>query len=384
MNGVRYKFVEFVLFVAIIVTIITQLPFFVERDLNICGVIIWIPLFLCVLFLNAFKMNTNICIPVACFGGYLFFLLLFNSLFYVFPVSSCIKGFSISMSMFLLGYYLANIIKEGSFIKAIVYAALIGGSVFSIIIKNTVFYVVDLDSISYLYQAKNSASKIIFTCFILVLFLYIPKLKITIFLKYITLSFFIYMILIMKSRSTILALVVPAFAVLYYSKNKYMKKYVCIFLSVVVLLSVCFPYYPELVFNKIFLNNQIDADLNTISTGRLWMIENFFMIFNDYALIGGSSTFVENFYLITLLQVGIIGATPVFLFLLWFYFVLRKYFDFANPIDISCLILLLVYYMDGLFEAMAPFGPGAKCFFLWLIIGFFINKRIEAYNKFAS
>ena len=40
--------------------------------------------------------------------------------------------------------------------------------------------------------------------------------------------------------------------------------------------------------------------------------------------------------------------------------------------------------MDGLFEAMAPFGPGAKCFFLWLIIGFFINKRIEAYNKFAS
>lgn len=283
--------------------------------------------------------------------------------------------------MFLIGYFFANVLKDEQFVKAVIYAVLIGGLVYAIIINNTVFYIVDLDSITYMYGAKNSASKIIFSCFILVLFLYTPKSKIATCLKCLTLVLFIYIIFIMKSRSTILALLVPVIVVAFYGKNKKYKKSIYWFLFALILLCVCFPDYPVLILNKIILNNQIDADLNTISSGRIWMIQNFSMIFDDYIFIGGSSVFVENFYLKTLLEVGLIGATPVFIFLLWFYFVLKKYFDFSNPIDISCLILLLSYYMDGLFESLAPFGPGAKCFFLWLIIGFFINKRMSNYNR---
>lgn len=381
MDGVRYKFVSFILFLVILMTVITQLPFFIERNLNVIGIVSWILILLCLLFLNAIKIGRNIYFPVCCFFLYSFLLFLFNSCLYVFPMLSCIKGFAMTISMFLIGYFIANVINEDCFIKSIVYAALIGGLIYTIIINNTVFYIVDLDSITYMYRHKNSASKIIFSCFILVLFLYVPKFKITIYLKYLTLIFFVYIIFIMKSRSTILNLLLPIIVVIFYGKNRDIRRYMYWFLFALILLYVCFPDYPKLILNKIILNNQVGADLDTISTGRIWMIRNFFMIFDDYIFIGGSSVFVENFYLKTLLEVGIIGATPVFMFLLWFCLVLKKYFDFSNPIDISCLILLLSYYMDGLFDAVAPFGPGAKCFFLWLIIGFFINKKTSNCNK---
>lgn len=239
MNGVRHRFVIVVLFIAIMVTIITQLPFFIEHDLNILGTIVWVPLLLCLFFLNAIKVNICIYFPIICFLGYSLLLLLFNSLFYVSPMISCIKGFAISISMFLVGYFLANILKERQFIEAVVYAALIGGIAYVVILKSTVFYVIDLDSITYLYKAKNSASKIIFTCSILVLFLYIPRYKVTVCLKYLTFLLFICMILIMKSRSTILALTVPVFIVLFYGKNKDIKKYTYMFLFIVILLCVC-------------------------------------------------------------------------------------------------------------------------------------------------
>ena len=381
MDGVRYKFATFLLSMAIMITIITQLPFFIDHDLNILGVIVWIPILLLLMCSNAIRICRNIYFPVICFLIYILLLLFFNVYLYTYPMFSCVKGFLMSILMFLIGYFFANVLKDEQFVKAVIYAVLIGGLVYAIIINNTVYYIVDLDSITYMYGAKNSASKIIFSCFILVLFLYTPKSKIATCLKCLTLVLFIYIIFIMKSRSTILALLVPVIVVAFYGKNKKYKKSIYWFLFALILLCVCFPDYPVLILNKIILNNQIDADLNTISSGRIWMIQNFSMIFDDYIFIGGSSVFVENFYLKTLLEVGLIGATPVFIFLLWFYFVLKKYFDFSNPIDISCLILLLSYYMDGLFESLAPFGPGAKCFFLWLIIGFFINKRMSNYNR---
>lgn len=381
MNGVKNRVVIFLVFIAITVTIITQLPFFIEKDLNVIGVYVWIPILLCVSFRNAIKINKNIYIPIICFLIYSFLLLLFNTFFYTDPMISCFRSFLMSISMFLIGYSLANILDEKQFVKSIVYAVLIGGVIFAINIKNTVFYIVDLDSITYVYSAKNSSSKIIFSCFVLVAFLYTPNLKITIYLKYLILIFFIYVILIMKSRSTILALIIPLIIVIFCSKKRNVRKYTYIVLFVLILLCLCMPNLPELIFNKIILNNQIDADLDTISSGRIWMIRNFFMVFSDYAFVGGSSIFVENFYLKTLLEVGVIGAIPVFIFLLWFCYMLKKYFNFANPVDLSCLILLFVYYMDGLFDGMAPFGPGAKCFMLWLTIGFIINKRTLIRNK---
>ena len=38
-------------------------------------------------------------------------------------------------------------------------------------------------------------------------------------------------------------------------------------------------------------------------------------------------------------------------------------------------IIALSYAFNGIFEGLAPFGPGAKCFYLWLIVGVLLNRN---------
>ena len=38
-------------------------------------------------------------------------------------------------------------------------------------------------------------------------------------------------------------------------------------------------------------------------------------------------------------------------------------------------ILTAAYFTNGFFECLSPFGPGVKCYFLWLLFGLLHGRR---------
>ena len=38
------------------------------------------------------------------------------------------------------------------------------------------------------------------------------------------------------------------------------------------------------------------------------------------------------------------------------------------------LLVAVTYFIDAVFEMLAPFGPGVRCFYLWLIFGIILAR----------
>ncbi|NLM60863.1 MAG: polymerase, partial [Clostridiales bacterium] len=116
------------------------------------------------------------------------------------------------------------------------------------------------------------------------------------------------------------------------------------------------------------------SDLNRISSHRFSYFETFATLFPGNELIGIGSYYMDNFYMEVILNYGIfIGLIIIALAL----FPLKVAFSFKNSNIESILairIIALSYAFNGIFEGLAPFGPGAKCFFLWLIVGVLLNR----------
>ena len=38
------------------------------------------------------------------------------------------------------------------------------------------------------------------------------------------------------------------------------------------------------------------------------------------------------------------------------------------------VLIALGYSVNGLFEGLTPFGPGVKCYYMWLLFGILVGK----------
>ena len=53
-----------------------------------------------------------------------------------------------------------------------------------------------------------------------------------------------------------------------------------------------------------------------------------------------------------------------------------------NKLKHLVFLLSIMLIVNGLFEELAPFGPGVKCFSLWFYFGFYIgNLRRKVYAE---
>ena len=93
--------------------------------------------------------------------------------------------------------------------------------------------------------------------------------------------------------------------------------------------------------------------------------------FKEDYFIGQGNVWVESFPLNTLLNYGILGSIPVFvIWLIPLNFLKRKNYRDKKLYN-SLSLIYVVYMINSIFEALAPFGPGVKCYMLWLICGIY-------------
>lgn len=138
-------------------------------------------------------------------------------------------------------------------------------------------------------------------------------------------------------------------------------------------------FYRTLVEGILFANRD-STDLNSLSSGRVEQLETCVDLFVSSPIIGIGNKYFDCFPIIILTQYGIMGAIIVFVFIANRIKECVYKLDLNNQLDLCAFLLMMTYMLNSLFEAQPPFGPGVKCFPLWMIWGIMLSTKVRSYR----
>ncbi len=287
----------------------------------------------------------------------------------------------ISVAIMVLSYvFFSSVDVDDRFINILCVNLMICGVIMGIDVYNNYFSAgYDLEKSLYLYKQKNSMGHILVSLCIIVLMLFRTRYKLKKVLSYLFIIFMLYLVIIMKARATIFGLI---FVILFFvlrSRNRraQISVVVVLLLSMVLLLSN--PKYFDILVNNIMLNNHDFGNVDKLSSGRLHLMAEAIDNFKGHELFGVGMYYVDNFPLNVLVQYGIVGATLVYILVLFVSIRIAFRLKLESRYGMAAELLFVLTVMNAMFEAYPPFGPGVKCFLMWLLFGFCLsdNKYIR-------
>lgn len=228
----------------------------------------------------------------------------------------------------------------------------------------------DLSDYVFAYSSKNSLAQILFCAGLMgLIFLGLFKNK---FIKIGVVScvcVLLVLVFMLKSRGTIVCVfLIAAYYTLKHGTVKHR-----IWIAIGFLAVILYVYYNSdahsVVVDQILLANRDAEDVNDVSSGRVEIIGNKFDVIENNLLFGIGNSYVDCMPICMILQYGLLGASMVFTFL----FLLGRHIvrlPRTSILNLNTYLLFFSYILNSLFEAYPPFGPGIKCFILWMSIGF--------------
>ena len=238
----------------------------------------------------------------------------------------------------------------------------------------------------YAYDSKNSVAQILFTAFLLIFLFKFSRKKLLAKILYLAIALFLLVsILLLKSRATIIAIPCSAvFALLLGSKkDKYFRWKMLFLLVGIVLYLVFFPQIYQTLINDILLGGRDNGNLNDVTSGRWGEWENFFADLGNGWLLGNGRMKRESLILTAILEYGFpIGTMIIALAVMPLIYALKNIKNRDKIVE-TLFYVAAAYFLNAIFEQLAPFGPGVKCYFLWLIFGIALAKKNEIGQKGA-
>lgn len=381
MSGINILLI-FLMFVCFL-TNLSQLPYLIENEFSrIISIWCWVLMaFLC-MFNGIIRFNRDIILPILA-SVFLFIWLLLLSVFTdnEYLNTSLFYGYRLSIFIFFIGFWCSKKISyDNLFYVLAVYV--ISTLIVTINIYLSNLQGLDLTTSSYLYSSKNSVSQIIFTALVFLFIVYYPgniKSKI---IKWAIISFFTTVLLLLKSRATILGIVIMIFLTLLYSKASKDLKLTAGFIAVIFTLLLNNEYFYETIINGIFFMGRDPLDFDAVSSGRWDQILEFPNLIDGNEILGIGNYYIESFPLDAWLQYGYFFGSVFILISLWPVVWGLRNLPKNNKVNVAFIIIACSYWVNGLFEQLAPFGPGVKCYMLWLLFGILLgNKSIGKENK---
>lgn len=227
---------------------------------------------------------------------------------------------------------------------------------------------------TFVYSSKNSAGQILLTAVVLLFLMFAEEREVISYLLSLPL---LALVFIMKSRAVIVsAAIIILYIILFVIKQrKYRLIALTLYVGAIVAV-LAIPSLHHLFIDQIMLNNKDRTDIWGISSARNEQYEYFFATFPHYKYIGTGGSYIESFPLASLLSYGIIGSVPLFLFSIYPLRVARKSrrTQSLRPYRVLVVALNLMMLLNGVFEEQSPFGPGVKCYLLWLVTGILYGK----------
>lgn len=287
----------------------------------------------------------------------------------IFEIDADIINMAISFMVLLTSYLFWLHNKSSNFMRYMCMALLLCISYLGIIIYNTSLSAISLDEVQYAYASKNSISTIILSIIVLCFFNLRTKRFIHTFVMYMFYAFLVGLIFMLKSRATLLGLV---YFVVYISLKYKSKKTRYIIVGLLLCFIAYIIYNPvayEVIVNNIFLNNHEANDFSAVSSGRDEQLVSQWKLYERNPIFGIGSGYVDSFPFEILINYGVVGFVVMAIFLMKLVRMINK-FDKRYPVLLTANVMMVVFLLNCLFEAYPPFGPGIKCFLLWMVVGF--------------
>lgn len=230
----------------------------------------------------------------------------------------------------------------------------------------------DITSRIYAYQSKNSMAQILLAGMMVGLFCAMPRYKKYMYLWIGGALFLTVVIFLLKSRATLIGL----FFVCAYMMIKYPNKKIRrIALAVGILIVIYFCYNQSLFYSIVdnFIYAGRDAnDIDDVTSGRLTIAAGKLSNMEGNIIFGVGHNYLDCMPIAIFIQYGIVGWLIYLLFFIWMSKVVIINNKDDGMLGLSTFLLFSIYMINSLFEAYPPFGPGAKCFILWMFFGFYI------------
>ncbi|WP_140397302.1 O-antigen ligase family protein [Flavonifractor sp. An82] len=228
-----------------------------------------------------------------------------------------------------------------------------------------------INNIIYAYSSKNSVSQIILTSIILTI---INKLTCDrpfakIIYSLIT-AFNVYMLIALKSRACLIMLPIIILVILCTKDfNKKIKTFLVIILFIITLAFLFSPELYEIIINQVMLGGRKGTGLDSLSSGRFSQWRLFWADFTEYPLFGKGGRHRESLILTSYLEYGFFFGSLILIIACYPIIWCIKKITSKDALFTTLFLIVISYIINGVFEMLAPFGPGVKCFMMWFLMG---------------
>jgi len=367
-NSIKWYFILLVIY-----TVFLQLPLL--RIASISQVLLYIfwgaALLICVAR-GSLLVNAELARIFSAYACIIVYALLLGQITsYDYISSPLVRNLSISVYILSVGYFLSLILSREALLAICKYFAL------AVLITMPYYYFNYFSTTTY-FNSKNSLGPII--VFALIIFATLPYSanKLVKYFRLFAIAALTYSVLLSSNRASMVSIAV----LLLYGLLMYAKKYkLILFLLIIIIATICvtnIQIYGFLL--HITMIDRLGLDPNSLSRGRTFQLDQAWKIIVANPFWGIGHYYVENFHLSALVQFGVIGSLPIFMY----YFITVKTFvlNFRNsfqsvPLNRTIALMALHGVVISLFEEQAPFGPGTSYCILWFLVGFYIGRRRE-------
>ena len=247
---------------------------------------------------------------------------------------------------------------------------LAGALLLGIIVYVLFFRGQDLLTRTYAFDAKNSMGQILLCCAVVGGLFWRPTLSVMRWTKYAIILTLVYFIMIMRSRATILSLAYVIAYLIFRAPDRRVRYVVFALTAAVVFYAAVSPSAYHVLVDGILLGGRdIEYGLDEASSGRVTGIREGLDIIADNFWLGVGDRYLDCMPVAMMMQFGLVGASMVFFYLGAIWWRVERQGTWHN-VHLCTYLLFYAMMFNSLFEAKPPFGPGIKCFLLWLMLGF--------------
>lgn len=382
-NNKRKRVIFYVAFYTLVATIFLtvfgQLPAFASNGITQLFQIGWIIALVPLLMLDYKRVLHSLTIVIILIVPFILYCLLALA----FNIKSISYGGTTSILLALYIFAIGSSFgkyKNKQNLWVLLFSFLSAAFVYAFVVFFTKLMGNDLSNQIYAFGDKNSAGPIFMTAAIIGFYLFPKRKPSHIIIRWLIFIFFVVIVALSKNRAVLVAIPIILFPLLYFEiQNNKFSILLFLTIGIFVLLIFTIPSLYQNIIVNIFFNNKKTVD--EIFSGRLTQIVVAFQNFKPF--LGNGGNYFDCMPLSFLCSYGIIGficLIPVMVFP----FLVSKQFRKVTPeqnINKTLILLSILYICGSLFEGFGFFGPGAKVFVFWFIIG---NCFFEAEKSFDN
>lgn len=280
-----------------------------------------------------------------------------------------IYNMAISMVIAIISYSTLRNYSSDSFFKHIAFVSIISSLILCTMLYQQYFTDYDISSTIYAYNNKNSIGQILLNASVIITLFVTDKNLISKILVYITIASIVIILFMLKSRATLICFFFLIFYIIIQSQNMKAKWGTLVLLTAALIYIYTNSQAYDLIVNSIFLAGRDLSDMNELSSERIYTLSEALEIIPQNLLFGIGNKYVDCMPISMTLQFGVFGALIVFVFLIALFVKINR-LDRNSNLHLATYLLFITMLINSLFEAQPPFGPGVKCFMMWMSIGF--------------